>query len=81
MTPIAPSTGFGSEAKNAGIFRNSGTELSLNLRPLMGTNYQWDLGFGWGRNQSLVEHSPGAQFLFTGRRSSARWRRWASRWA
>jgi hypothetical protein len=66
VTPIAPSTGFGSEAKNAGVFRNSGTELSLNLRPLMGTNYQWDLGFGWGRNQSLVENIAGAQFLFTG---------------
>ncbi len=66
VTPISPSTGFGSEAKNAGIFRNSGTELSLNLRPLMGTNYQWDLGFGWGRNQSLVENIAGAQFLFTG---------------
>jgi TonB-linked SusC/RagA family outer membrane protein len=66
VTPIAPSTGFGSEAKNAGIFRNSGAELSLNLRPLMGTNYQWDLGFGWGKNQSLVENIAGAQFLFTG---------------
>jgi hypothetical protein len=32
----------------------------------MGTNYQWDLGFGWGRNQSLVESIAGAQFLFTG---------------
>jgi TonB-linked SusC/RagA family outer membrane protein len=66
VTPIAPSTGYGSEAKNAGIFRNSGTELSLNLRPLMGSNYQWDLGFGWGRNQSVVESIAGAQFLFTG---------------
>ena len=66
VTPIAPSTGYGSEAKNAGIFRNSGTELSLNLRPLTRPNYSWDLGLGWGRNQSLVENIAGADFLFTG---------------
>jgi TonB-linked SusC/RagA family outer membrane protein len=66
VTPIAPSTGFGSEAKNAGIFRNSGAELTLNLRPLTRTNYSWDIGLGWGRNQSLVESIAGADFLFTG---------------
>ncbi|HEV8499266.1 MAG TPA: SusC/RagA family TonB-linked outer membrane protein [Gemmatimonadaceae bacterium] len=66
VTPIAPSTGFGSEAKNAGIFRNSGAELTLNLRPLTRTNYSWDVGLGWGRNQSLVESIAGADFLFTG---------------
>ena len=66
ITPIAPSTGFGSEAKNAGIFRNGGTELSLNLRPLTRANYSWDIGAGWARNQSLVENLAGAEFLFTG---------------
>ncbi|HEY2378542.1 MAG TPA: SusC/RagA family TonB-linked outer membrane protein [Gemmatimonadaceae bacterium] len=66
ITPIAPSTGFSSEAKNAGQFRNSGTELSLNLRPLTRPNYAWDIGLGWGRNQSLVQNIAGAQFLFTG---------------
>lgn len=66
VTPIAPSTGFGSEAKNAGTLRNGGTELSLNLRPFTRPNYSWDMGFGWARNQSLVENIAGAEFLYTG---------------
>jgi TonB-linked SusC/RagA family outer membrane protein len=66
ITPIAPSTGYSSEAKNAGVFRNSGMELSLNLRPLTRPNYAWDIGLGWGRNQSVVENIAGADYLFTG---------------
>jgi hypothetical protein len=66
VTPIAPSQGYSSEAKNAGRFQNSGTELSLNLRPLTRPNYSWDIGLGWGRNQSRVDSIAGAQFLFTG---------------
>ncbi len=66
VTPIPPSTGYGSEAKNAGIIQNQGTEFSLNLRPLTRTNWSWDLGFGWGRNLSLVKDIAGAQYLYTG---------------
>ena len=65
VTPIPPSTGFSSEAKNAGVFENSGTELSLNLRPLGTQTYGWDLGFGWARNRSLVKSIAGADFLVT----------------
>ncbi|HEY8766107.1 MAG TPA: SusC/RagA family TonB-linked outer membrane protein [Dehalococcoidia bacterium] len=65
VTPIPPSTGFSSEAKNAGVFQNSGTELSLNVRPLATSNYGWDVGFGWARNRSLVKSIAGADFLVT----------------
>src|SRR6185503_3379801 len=65
VLPIAPSTGFSSESKNGGVFSNSGTELSLNLRPLTKPNYSWDVGFGWGRNLSNVDSLAGAQFLTT----------------
>jgi TonB-linked SusC/RagA family outer membrane protein len=65
VTPISPSTGFSSEAKNAGVFQNQGTELSLNLRPLTRPNYAWEIGMGWGRNQSLVKDIAGAEFLLT----------------
>jgi TonB-linked SusC/RagA family outer membrane protein len=65
VLPVAPSTGFSSEAKNGGVFSNSGTELSLNLRPLTRPNYAWDLGIGWGRNLSNVDTLAGAQFLLT----------------
>jgi hypothetical protein len=63
ITPTAPSTGYSSEAKNAGVFRNSGTELSLNLRPLTRSTYSWDLGLGWARNRSLAVSIAGAEFL------------------
>jgi len=65
VLPVAPSTGYSSEAKNGGVFSNSGTELSLNLRPLTRPNYAWDLGIGWGRNLSNVDTLAGALFLTT----------------
>ena len=65
ITPVSPSTGFSSEAKNAGVFTNQGTELSLNLRPLTRPNYALEIGAGWGRNQSLVNSIAGAEFLLT----------------
>jgi TonB-linked SusC/RagA family outer membrane protein len=63
VTPTAPSSGYAFEAKNAGVFRNSGTEISLNLRPLSRSTYSWDIGAGWGRNRSLVASIAGADFL------------------
>src|SRR5690349_7710988 len=63
ITPTPPSSGYSSEAKNAGVFRNSGTELSLNLRPITTTTYGWDVGMGWARNRSLAVSIAGAEFL------------------
>jgi TonB-linked SusC/RagA family outer membrane protein len=63
VTPTSPSSGYSSEAKNAAVIRNSGTELSFNLRPVTTANQAWDIGLGWARNQSLVEDIAGAQFL------------------
>ena len=63
ITPTPPSSGYSSEAKNAGVFRNSGTELSLNLRPLTRATYSWDVGMGWARNRSLAVSIAGASFL------------------
>jgi TonB-linked SusC/RagA family outer membrane protein len=66
VTPVsAAGTGFQFEAKNAGIFENSGAEVSLNLRPLTRPDYAWEIGLGWGRNQSNVVDIAGAEFLLT----------------
>lgn len=65
VTPIPPSSGYSSEAKNAGKLRNSGTELQLNLRPITGAQFSWDLGFQWANNHSRVDTLVGAQFLYT----------------
>lgn len=66
VTPIAPSTGYSSEAKNAGQFENQGAEFSLNLRPITTAKYSWTVGAGYGRNQSKVLDIAGAEFLNTG---------------
>jgi len=62
-TPTTSSSGYSTEAKNAAVIRNSGTELSLNLRPYTTATQAWDIGFGFARNQSLVEDIAGADFL------------------
>ena len=65
VTPVAPSTGYQFEAKNAGIIDNKGTEISLNLRPLTRANYSWEINAGYGRNKSNVVDIAGAEFLLT----------------
>ncbi len=65
ITPVSPSTGYQFEAKNAGIIDNSGTELSLNFRPLTAPEYEWEIGLGYGRNRSNVVDIAGAEFLLT----------------
>jgi TonB-linked SusC/RagA family outer membrane protein len=65
ITPVAPSTGYQFEAKNAGVIENSGAEVSLNVRPIARPNYAWEISFGYGRNRSNVADIAGAQFLLT----------------
>ncbi len=65
ITPVAPSTGYQFEAKNAGIIENWGNEFSLNLRPVTTPDYSWDVGVGYGRNRSNVADIAGAEFLLT----------------
>ena len=55
VLPTAPSTGFSSEAKNGGVFSNSGTELSLNLRPITRRISRGTSGSGGARNMSNVD--------------------------
>jgi TonB-linked SusC/RagA family outer membrane protein len=65
ITPVAPSTGYQFEAKNAGIIDNSGVELSLNVRPITRPNFAWEISAGYGRNRSNVVDIAGADFLLT----------------
>ena len=65
ITPVSPSTGYQFEAKNAGIIDNSGTEISLNLRPFTRPNMAWEISAGYGRNRSNVVDIAGAEFLST----------------
>ena len=62
VTPIAPSSGYANEVKNAAVIDNGGTEFSLNLRPFTTATQSWDIGLGWSRTQSLVVDIAGADF-------------------
>ncbi len=52
--PVAASTGFINQAANVGQIRNSGTEWSLNIRPITRKNFAWDLGFQFATNRNKV---------------------------
>jgi TonB-linked SusC/RagA family outer membrane protein len=54
LFPLAPSTGFVNESRNAGEFRNRGVEVTLNVRPITAKDFGWDLGFQFARNRSKV---------------------------
>ena len=63
LAPLATSTGFGSQVQNAGRIRNSGVELTLNLRPVNRANLGWDVGLQWARNDNRVQSLGGARFV------------------
>ena len=65
VTPVSPSTGYQFEAKNAGIIDNSGTEISLNIRPITTPDLAFEMNFGYGKNRSNVVDIAGAEFLLT----------------
>jgi TonB-linked SusC/RagA family outer membrane protein len=64
--PIAPTTGFTVEAKNAGSLWNHGVEFALNLRPITTRAFAWDLGINWARNRSMVTNLSGETFVDLG---------------
>jgi len=52
--PVASSSGFSEQYKNAGSLRNRGIEFMLNVSPLKTSNFTWDLSFNFNKNKSLV---------------------------
>ncbi len=63
LTPLAPTTGYLLQARNAARIRNQGVEMSLNLRPIIRADFAWDLGFNWATNSNLVREIRGAEFV------------------
>ena len=61
--PTAPSSGYSKEVKNGAVIDNTGTELSLNLRPFTTATQAWDIGFGFSKINSLVTDISGAEFI------------------
>jgi TonB-linked SusC/RagA family outer membrane protein len=63
LAPLAPSSGYEREARNAAKFRNAGAEVSLNIRPITKGSFAWDVGLMWGKNQSRVLDLGGPEFV------------------
>ncbi|MGH7550455.1 MAG: SusC/RagA family TonB-linked outer membrane protein, partial [Gemmatimonadota bacterium] len=68
--PVAPSTGFLELPRNGAEFENIGWETTLDVRPVQQSNFQWDIGAQWARNESCVTDLVGAESVglagFTG---------------
>jgi len=52
---LDPATGFNSTTVNAAELSNKGIELGVNLTPLKGRNFSWDITLNYTRNVSNVE--------------------------
>ena len=63
LVALPPSSGYRSQAQNAAKFRNRGLELSLNVRPIATTDFQWEIGGQWAQNRSEVLELRGSDFV------------------
>ncbi len=52
---LDPATGFTNTTVNAAELTNKGVELGLNLTPLKGRNFSWDITLNYTRNVSNIE--------------------------
>jgi len=52
---LDPATGFTNTTVNAAELTNKGVELGLNLTPLKGRNFSWDITLNYTKNVSNVE--------------------------
>jgi TonB-linked SusC/RagA family outer membrane protein len=55
LRDVAPSTGFpGQQYVNAGLIKNKGTELQLDIRPIESRRLAWDVGFNVSTNANEI---------------------------
>jgi hypothetical protein len=60
---LAPSAGYFQQVQQGAKFRNTGLELTANVRPITRQNFTWEVGAQWARNRSTVLDLLGAQFV------------------
>ncbi|HEY8766811.1 MAG TPA: SusC/RagA family TonB-linked outer membrane protein, partial [Dehalococcoidia bacterium] len=61
--PIPLSTGSSTQLQNGAKIRNTGYEMSLNVRPITRPNFSWDFGVQWAKNNTKVLFLKGAEFV------------------
>jgi outer membrane receptor protein involved in Fe transport len=64
--PTPPSSGFISIVKNAATITNKGWEVTTDLHPVRGENFNWNVGLVWGRNRNLVTNLSGSTDILVG---------------
>jgi TonB-linked SusC/RagA family outer membrane protein len=69
--PLPPSTGYTSQVQNAGTINNKGYELSITAQPINISNFKWDLGLIYAKNDNEVESLAGAEYISLGGFTSA----------
>jgi TonB-linked SusC/RagA family outer membrane protein len=60
---LAPSSGYFQQVQQGAKFRNTGLEVTANVRPVTKPNFSWEVGAQWARNRSLTLDLLGAQFV------------------
>ncbi len=56
---IPPASGWSQEYVNAGLVRNSGVEITMNLNPINTGDFRWDVDLNYAKNvNKLVELTP-----------------------
>jgi TonB-linked SusC/RagA family outer membrane protein len=64
--PTPPSSGFTSIVKNAATITNKGWEVTTDLHPIRGQDFNWNVGLVWGRNRNLVTNLSGSTDILVG---------------
>ncbi|HEX2091272.1 MAG TPA: SusC/RagA family TonB-linked outer membrane protein [Longimicrobiaceae bacterium] len=54
QVPLARSTGYFQQLRNAAEIRNQGWEVSLDISPVETRNFAWEIGGNWSQNNNKV---------------------------
>lgn len=65
--PIAASSGYEAELRNAGKLRTSGHEVALNINPVVTNDFRWDIGVNFTTYKNeVIELAPGVANIYLG---------------
>lgn len=65
--PIASSSGFWRQIKNAGSLSNDGIEIVLNANPIRSDDFKWNLALNFSTNKNMIDElAPGVDNIFLG---------------
>lgn len=65
--PIAASTGYESELRNAGELESKGHELSLTVSPVRNMNFNWDISANFTKYENtVISLAPGVSNIYLG---------------